>query len=120
MVHVLIYWFIASLVLMLVSTVLPGVEIAGLGTAMVATLVMGLVNMAVRPVLDFLTLPINFLTLGLFSFVVNAGMFALSAWLVPGFEVSNFWSALFGSLLMAVCTGLLANILSAQTPHPKH
>lgn len=104
---VILHWVLTAVILMIVDAILPGITISGFGTAMIAALVMGLVNFFIKPVLSLLTLPLNMLTLGLFSFIINAIMFALVAWLVPGFEVASFFSALIGSLLLALMTGLL-------------
>lgn len=103
----LLHWVLTAVILLIVDAILPGIAISGFGTALIAALVMGLVNFFIRPVLALLTLPLNMLTLGLFSFVVNAILFALVAWLVPGFEVVSFFSALIGSILLALMTGLL-------------
>lgn len=112
---VILHLILTAAILMLISAVMPGIHLAGFGTAVVAAIIMGLVNFFIRPVLFFLTLPLNFLTLGLFSFVINALLFALVAWLVPGFEVSNFMSALGGSILMAIMTSVLGLMLPEQT-----
>lgn len=106
----ILHWVLTAAILLLVDAMMPGITINSFGTAMVAALVMGLVNFFIRPVLTLLTLPLNLLTLGLFSLVINALMFALVAAIVPGFEVSNFLSALVGSVLLALMTGLLGMI----------
>jgi putative membrane protein len=103
----ILHWVLTALILLLVAKITPGVYLAGFGTAMMAALILGLVNFFLRPLLSLLTLPINVLTLGLFSFVINALMFGLVAWIVPGFEVTSFLSALVGSLLLAVMTAIL-------------
>lgn len=110
MLSLLLSWFLSAVVLLLVSKVLPGVYIDTLLTALLAALVIGLINTFIKPILSLLTLPINWITLGLFAFVLNALMFWLAASIVPGFEVSNFWSALLGSLVLAVITSLLTNL----------
>ena len=107
MVQVLLYWALSSLILFMIAAVLPGMAIDNFGAALIATLVLSLINMVVKPILVLLTLPINLLTLGLFSFVLNAFMLMLAASIVPGFEVSSFWMALVGSLLLAMLTGLV-------------
>ncbi len=110
MLSLLLHWILTALILLLISSLVPGIEISGMGVALVAALVIGLINVLVRPIVMLLTLPINIITLGLFAFVINAMMFGLSAWLVPGFEVLNFWSALIGSLLLALMTALLGTL----------
>ncbi len=107
----LLHWILTAVILLIVDAIMPGISISSFGTALIAALVMGLVNFFIRPVLALLTLPINLLTLGLFSFVINALLFWLVAALVPGFEVSNFISALGGSLLLALMTMLLGWLL---------
>jgi putative membrane protein len=116
-VSMLVYWLLTALVLMVVDALLPGIAISSFGTAMLAAFLMGVVNFFVKPLLSLLTLPLNIVTLGLFSFVINAILFALVAWMVPGFEVSNFLSALAGSLILALMTGFLGSMLpNQQTP----
>lgn len=111
MLMLLLHWILASLILLFVASVVPGLYLSNFATALVAVFILSLVNMLIRPLLLLLTLPINLLTLGLFSFVINAMMFALAAWLVPGFDVNNFWAALLGSLLLAILTGILTGVM---------
>jgi putative membrane protein len=108
--------FLARLVLnglaIIVATwLLPGIHIASPLSALVAGVILGFVNAIVRPVLLLLTLPFTLLTLGLFIFVVNAICFALTAWLVPGFSVDGFFSALFGALLVSVVSWILNGLV---------
>ena len=110
----ILHWVFTALVLLLVDAIMPDITISGFGTAMLAAFVMGLVNVAIRPVLSLLTLPLNLLTLGLFSFVINAILFALVAGIVPGFEIHGFLSALIGSLLMAIMTGVLGTFVPGR------
>jgi putative membrane protein len=109
----LIRWVVVALGLLLVAAILPGVAISGFMTALIAALVFGLVNLMVKPLVSLLTLPINMMTLGLFSFVINALMFGLTAWLVPGFIVTGIWSALLGSVLLSIITSV-AHMLTGQ------
>ena len=87
-----------ALALLVIAHVVPGIHV-GLIAALVAALVLGAVNAVVRPVLILLTLPVTIVTLGLFLLVINAAMFGLVAWLVPGFVVHGFGAALLGSIL---------------------
>jgi putative membrane protein len=95
----------------LAAQLIPGIGVASPGAALVAGIVLGLVNAVIRPVLILLTLPATVLTLGLFIFVVNAICLALAAWFVPGFTISGFWAALFGALVISVISWLLSVIL---------
>ncbi|MFW2404032.1 MAG: phage holin family protein [Gammaproteobacteria bacterium] len=103
---ILVRTLIIALGLGLASWLIPGVEITGAGTLIVAALLLGLVNAIIRPLLVLLTLPITILTLGLFLLVVNAGMFAMVAAILDDFVVSGFWSALFGALIVSLTSTL--------------
>ena len=98
----LIRWAIGALALWLTSEVLSGIWVDSTVTLFVAALVLGILNAVIRPVLLILTLPINLVTLGLFTLVVNGAMLKLAAWLVPGFHVEGFWSAVGGALLLGM------------------
>ena len=95
----------------------PGVLLAGPGTALVAGLILGGVNVLVRPVLLVLTLPLTLLTLGLFIFVVNALCLGLTAALVPGLEIAGFWSMLFGALVVSVVSWILNGFMLDPIDH---
>jgi putative membrane protein len=111
MLALLIRWLINAAALMLVAYLYPGVEITSFGAAVLAALVLGLVNAVIRPILLLLTLPVTILTLGLFIFVVNALMFWLAAEIVGGFHVAGFWAALVGSILYSIITLITSWIL---------
>lgn len=102
MLFLAIRWILYALALLFVAWVVPGISLAGVMPAFWAALVIGIINIFIRPLLLLLTLPINILTLGLFTFVINALMFLLVAKLVPGFSVQGFGAALLGSFLLAV------------------
>lgn len=80
----------------------PGVTIVDNSTLLIAALIMGVVNAVVRPLVFVLTLPITFVTIGLFLFVVNAAMFGLTAWAIEGFRVEGFWPAVFGAVVLGL------------------
>ena len=90
----------------------PGVQLAGPIPAIIAGVLLGFVNALVRPILILLTLPFTLLTLGLFIFVVNAICFALTAALVPGFDLSGFVAALFGALVVSIVSWVVNALLS--------
>lgn len=104
----LIRMAITALGLWLSSKLVSGVSIEGPLTFVLAALLLGVVNAVVRPVAFILTLPITLLSLGLFLFVINAGMVALVAWLLEGFRIAGFWSALFTSIVVGL-TGWIGN-----------
>ena len=98
----IIRWFINALALMLVAYLYSGVQVNGIFAALIAALVLGLVNAVIRPLLVILTLPVTILTLGLFIFVINAFMFWFVTEIVKGFTVTGFTAALIGSLMFSV------------------
>ncbi len=96
----------------LTAMFVPGITVAGPGSALVAGIVLGLVNAVIRPVLILLTLPFTILTLGLFIFVVNALCLALAAWLVPGLTLSGFGAAFLGAIVISIVSWILNAILA--------
>jgi len=101
-----------ALAIALAASLVPGVILTGPGPALVAGVILGFVNAIVRPILLLLTLPFTLLTLGLFIFVVNAICFALTAALVPGFDLSGFWAAFFGALIVSIVSWVLNGLLT--------
>ncbi len=93
---------IIMLGLALASAIVPGVEIMGTGSLIIAALLLGLVNAIVRPIAFLLTLPLTIVTMGLFLFVLNAAMFGLVASMLDNFHVAGFWSALFGAIIVSI------------------
>jgi len=105
----LIRWLVTTLAVFLTAHVIPGIHYDTLGALVCASLLLGIVNALIRPVLLLLSLPLILLTLGLFILVVNAFMLKLVAGIVWGFHVDTFWTAFFGSILI----GFVSWILSA-------
>jgi putative membrane protein len=99
---IFVRFLIIMLGLFLASSVVPGVQITGVGSFILAALLLGLVNAFVRPVAFVLTLPLTIVTLGLFLLVLNAAMFGLVAALLDNFTVAGFWSAIFGALIVSI------------------
>lgn len=104
MIHLLLRWVVNAAALLLVAYIYPAVTVESFGAALIAALVLGLVNAFIRPLLVILTLPVTLLTLGLFIFVINALLFWLVAEIVQGFRVTGFGAALLGSILYSVLT----------------
>ena len=104
----LIRMFISAMGLWIASELVPGMEITGMGTLMAAAFLLGIVNAVVRPLIVILTFPITIVTLGLFLLVINAAMLGLVAWLLDGFMLSGFFSAIAGSLVVSA-TGWFAS-----------
>src|SRR5688572_20264294 len=104
----LLRWLINTGIIMALPYLLKGIRVDNCMSAMVAAAVLGVVNAVVRPLLIIMTLPINILTLGLFTFVINAVVLLMVAQVVKGFNVDGFWPALFGSLILSVGSTLLS------------
>ncbi len=98
--------------LLLISRVIDGIALGGWYSAIITVLVLGIVNALIRPLLLILTLPVNVLTLGLFTFVINALMFWLASSIVKGFEVAGFWPAFWGALLFSIASWFISSIVS--------
>lgn len=105
---------INALGLWLAAEIVPGISIDRPATLVLAALLMGVVNALVRPVAVLLTLPLTIMTLGIFLLVLNAAMFALVAWILPGFAVTGFWAALFGWLIVSVIGWFAASFTSRR------
>jgi putative membrane protein len=111
-----IRWLVSAAALYLTSLIVRGIEVDGLVPLLFAAMTIGILNAVVRPVILLLTLPLNVLTLGLFTLVVNAAMLAMAASVVKGFAVHGFWSALGGWLFLSFFTFLI-NVLIGETGH---
>ncbi len=97
--YILLRWVFNALTVMLVAYVVPGVRVVSFWSALLAALVIGIINALIRPLILLLTLPVNILTLGIFTFVINALMFWLASTIVKGFSVDGFGPAFWGALL---------------------
>jgi putative membrane protein len=101
MLKAFIHWLIATIAIAIASRLVPGVSVDA-SSALIAAVVLGALNLFIRPILFVLTLPITILTLGLFSFVINAILVMVASYLVPGFHVASFWSAFLFAFVLSV------------------
>ena len=113
--YVLFRWLVNALLLMLIPYIVTSVEIKNFYTALVTALVLGLVNAVIRPILILLTLPINILTLGLFTLVINGLMFWFVASFVKGFAIPDFWTAFWAALVYSILLTII-NFLLKEGP----
>jgi putative membrane protein len=111
MLRILVVWLVNTVALVLVAYLMPSVAISSAGAALIAALVLGLVNAVIRPLLVLLTLPVTLLTLGLFIFVLNGLLFWAVGSLVPGFHVAGFWSGVLGAIVFSVISWLLSALV---------
>lgn len=109
--RLLLTWLINAIALFAVPYLIHSVDVSSVGAALVAALLLGLVNTLIRPVLVVLTLPVTVLSLGLFILVINGLMFYLVAQMVAGFHVDSFWSAVFGAILYSVISWALSTLI---------
>jgi putative membrane protein len=118
MAKLLVHLLVSALLLWLVSQIVPGIHIASFSYALLAALVLGLVNFLVRPILIIVTLPITILTLGLFLIVINALMLMLTGAIVPGFQVAGFGAALLGGVLLGLFNLAASAMLNRSARRP--
>jgi putative membrane protein len=107
----LLHWLISAVSLLIVAYIIPGIEVRGFATALIAAIVIGLVNATLGFILKIVTLPLTLLTFGLFLLVINALMLQLASYLVPGFFVSGFWSAFFGAIVLSLVSMVLRSLI---------
>jgi len=109
--HILVGWLVSAVAVWIMAQIVPGIELRGFGSALVATIVIALVNAVVGPVLKFLFFPVTLLTLGLFLLVLNALLLKLASLFTPGFVVRGFLAALLGSVALTIVGAVLRHIV---------
>ena len=107
----LLVWILNAVALLVVAYILPGITVASFGSALIAALVLGLLNTLVKPLLIVLSLPITIVTLGLFLLVLNALVFWFAGSILKGFQVEGFWWAVIGAIVYSLVSGLLSGLL---------
>lgn len=100
--YLLLKWIAFTFIVMFTAWIVPGIKLDGFLTAFIAAAVIAIVNVSLKPMLNLITLPINVLSLGLFTLVINAVLLMFVAYLVTGFEIDGFIPALLGSIIMSV------------------
>ena len=111
---ILIRWLTTTAAIVATSYLLDGIQVSGFFPAIFAAAMLGILNAFFRPIALLLTLPINILSLGLFTFIINALMLKMASGVIPGFEVYGFWTAIFGSFLISVISWLLSAFISEK------
>ncbi len=111
---ILIRWLTTTAAIVATAYLLDGIQVSGFFPAVFAAAVLGILNAFFRPIALLLTLPINILSLGLFTFIINALMLKMASGIIPGFDVYGFWTAISGSFLISVISWLLNSFISEQ------
>ena len=114
MAAVLLRWLILMCAILITSYMMDGIQVSGFLSAFFAAAILSILNAFLRPILFILTLPLNVLTFGLFTFVLNAFMLFMASGLIPGFHVRGFWTAVFGSILIGAFSWLLNSFIIRQ------
>lgn len=109
---ILIHWFLSALAVWIASEIVPGFTITGLGAALIAAAVIGLVNATLGIVLKVVTFPLTVATLGLVWLIINGLMLLVAAQLVPGFAISGFLAAFFGAIILSVVNMVLRAVFT--------
>lgn len=112
--RILVKWLVMTASVLIAAYFIPGVRVASFFSALWVALFLGIINVLVRPVLILITLPINILTLGLFTFVINAALILLASYFVTGFQVAGFWWALLYGIVLSVVHYLLNLIVGPR------
>jgi len=112
MIGLLIRWLVLTAAILAASYMLQGISVTSFWSALAAAAILGVLNVILRPIILILTLPVNILTLGLFTFVINAVLLMMVSGLIPGFDVRGFWPALWGSIIISVVSWLLTVFIS--------
>jgi len=107
-------WLILTFAIIATSYLIDGIQVSGFLSAFFAAAILGILNAFFRPILLILTLPVNILSLGLFTFVINALMLMMVSGVISGFKVYGFWSAVFGSLLISFVSWLLTSFIGGR------
>ncbi|MDB5491410.1 MAG: putative rane protein [Micavibrio sp.] len=111
---ILIHWALSALAIWLVSQIVPGFVVDGAGAALIAAVVIGLVNATIGMVLKIITLPLTIMTLGIFWFIINALMIELAANFIPGFYIASFASAFWGGIVLTLVNIVLKALVKSD------
>lgn len=113
MVKMLVHWVLSALCLLLVAHFVPGIFVRGFGTALIAAVVIGLVNGTIGMLLKIITFPLTILTFGIFWLLINALMLKFAAFFVPGFDVRGLWPAFWGGLILSLLNMTVRQLLKS-------
>ena len=112
--NAIIRWFINAIALGIAALIITGIVFNRLEDLLIASAIFGILNISIRPLLLLITLPVTIMTLGLFTFVINAAMLGLTAYLLQGFVITGFWPALGGAIIISLVSVLLNSMLKEE------
>ncbi|MCD6262176.1 MAG: phage holin family protein [Deltaproteobacteria bacterium] len=112
--YFLIKWLVLTMAVMIASYLVEGIHVSGFFSAFFTAAVLGMLNVFFRPVLLILTLPLNILSFGLFTFVINAIMLMMASGIIPGFQIQGFWSAVVGSFIISAVNWIITFLIIIQ------
>jgi putative membrane protein len=107
-------WIISTLAILLAAYLIPGIGVSGVYIAIIIALLLGLINAVIRPIVVILTLPINIVTLGLFTFIINGFFFWLLSTFIKGFQINGFWTAVLGALVVSIISWTGNQLIDSQ------
>jgi putative membrane protein len=107
-------WLILTAAITIAAYLLDGIHVDGFFSAFLTAAILGILNTFFKPILVILTLPINILTLGLFTFVINALLLKMASGVISGFRVDSFWAAIFGSIIVSVVSWILSRLIKER------
>ncbi len=107
-------WFVLAIAIMTASYLIDGIEVSGFFSSIFTAVILGFLNLFLRPVIIILTLPINILSFGLFTFVINALILKMASGVISGFHITGFWPAIWGSIIISLASWLLNSIVYNQ------
>jgi putative membrane protein len=111
---IVLRWFFLTVAITVAAYLIKGIQVDGFISALMAAAILGVLNVFFRPILLILTLPLNILTFGLFTFVVNAILLMMASGVISGFHVNGFWSAIFGSLIISIFNWIVSSVINEQ------
>lgn len=107
-------WFISAVSLLIVGHIIPGFEVQSFGSALIAAVIIGLINATIGLFLKIITIPLSILTFGIFLLVINALMLMFASSVLSGFTVSGFWAAFFGAIVLAIVNMIIRGLLGTE------
>ena len=112
--RLILRWFVSAISIYVIASLFSGISLTGFSPALIAALILGVINTFIRPLLFFFTLPINILTLGLFTFVINGLVLKITSILVVGFYVRGVWIAIIGAIFISIVNMLIGSVVGVK------